>query len=193
MTPGQALRIANIFLELNWDAIFGIAIAVVFLTIGFRLWLRHLPRPAYDEKGDPWVEAFRKYRPMLVGTVAVILGCWAAGGASELGSGLWGLFTFLVFVGAFVKVVWWIRDWHSRVPLAGQWYHVKGIGEVLVINRTGDTPLDARVRFRDAAGTVHKTTASELMARGTLLDREVEASGELLNEGGQPQEEDPWA
>jgi|GEM_PF-4450295 len=179
MTPDDVREIVKTLLAVDWQLAVGLALAVLWFPIGAWLLLKR-PPPRDDEQPDALMDIYRRWRVPLVGVTFILLGSWAAGGAEMIASRIWGIVFFTLFVYLVVRAVRLLRWWFKGMPVAGQVYTIKGIGEVEVIATDTDTigmlPVDSSVRYRDTAGNVHTvhTIQFRVQTRGTLQeDREL--------------------
>lgn len=174
MTPDEIKQVAQIVMAFDWQLAVGVALAALYLLIGIRLLLKEPPKPEKGQDPDPRVEFYRTWRAPIMGLAFTILGCWAAGGAKGIASSFAGWSTFGLFLYAAYRLWRKAHRWFRNMPLVGQTYHIKGIGEVTITQVQGDTPLDARVQYQDASGRQITVNGIQFQSQGRLLeDREV--------------------
>lgn len=133
MTFEKTTEVANMVLSINWDAVFGILIALVFLRKGSRL----LMSTPDNYETDAKMQEFLRWRPWVLGLLFIILGTWAAGGASNLGGQFWHIVDQTIILGMLYLGFRYVRDMWKAWPLRGQRFEVQGIGPVIVQHADG--------------------------------------------------------
>jgi hypothetical protein len=151
-------------MAINWNAAMGLVVAPVFFLLA--TW--------YLTRGDwPWEP---KYRAVSLAGVFLLLGSWSAAGVAGVSSAFWAIVNAGTVFGLFGGALWMAREWFRRLPLVGQVYEVKGIGEVTIEEVRGLLPIDAVVVYVDPAGEMHTVHAMRTVFRARLLeDRLIEA------------------
>ena len=179
MTPDEITKAA---MALDWSLIVGVAMSILYLLLGMWMLLKKPPETPRGKEPDPRVEFYRTWRPPIIGMVFTILGCWAASGITGISSGFawWSMFILVVY-GAW-RLYRKAHGWFRQMPLVGQTYHLKGIGEVTTVQVAGDTPLDARVQYKDASDRLVTVNGIQFQVQGRLLeDREVQPEPEQID------------
>lgn len=173
MTPEEIIAAIKVF---DWQLAVGLAVAALYLPIG--TWLL-LKRPPHADRDDPQpaLEWYRRWRFPLVGVTFLLLGAWAAGGATEIATGIRGFILLLVLTYLFLRGVGFVRWWYKGMPVPGQVYVIKGVGEVEVTAAVSEAfNLDHTVTYQDGAGNQRTVNMLQfrLQTRGTLQgEREV--------------------
>lgn len=170
MTPQDLYTVLKVLLAFDWQLFLGLGLACLYFPIGIYLLLKEPARPQHDK--DPTMVLYHKWRRPIIGLTFLVLGSWAASGASQIASGMGALATFGVFAYLFYRVYKLYKTWLKEMPVVGQTYTIKGIGDVVVqvVHYDNPTPLGNSVSFSDSLEVLHSVPVVQFQLQAKLLE-----------------------
>ena len=172
MNP-EVIALLDKLLAIDWQMVVGLLFAPLFLLLG--TWI--LIRAEW-----PWDD---KYRGVTLGGIFLLIGALAASGAANIVAGFWGVIYFAIFLWLAYQAYRKAQTWLRGLPVAGQVYHLPGIGDVTITKVIGMDPFYGFAFYEDVRGEEVKVPVLQLLNQGELDEaHRVEAKLLVRKDGG---------
>ena len=177
MDSGDLVTVLKYLWSLDWSLCVGLTLALVFLPVGACLVYFGRPEMQRGEEETPAVRIFRRWRSLIIGFTFLLLGCWAAGGASRIASGVGNTIALLVIALVFRWAWRRFKDFGTKMPIENQVYHLRGIGRV-TIESASLSQMGSDVRYRNSEGEPHSASALAFYFQSKLVEDNPSAERE---------------